>query len=546
MRVRNYLIILLLGYSVCGLTVFFMLNAIHRGEAQLSDQVSESKLILRDIDGLERNFSHWMLLSDLVLGADESYLCNGALKLGNEVNSILQTLATEVNPAYQTSVLEIQDFSNRQKDRLLKSRSLVHSDRQSKLDELLTQMDADSEIAIGSLESLKTSILTVFEQQESQLDASLSNRQAAIRICLLGFLGSALLLWLWISSIVSQPISMLAQQSRIKDESERNFKLRATAPYEVRQLADSFSELVGDLEYQIEEHKKTQIERGKLHRKLMDASRRAGMADVASEVLHNVGNVLNSMNVSATVIRNSLRDSLVPKLVFANRQFLKHKDDYGHYLEKDEKGKHFPAALDYMSDTLVADRETYQEETKQLIKNIAHVRDAIRRQLSMSRDKGVIETFPLSELIHECISINKDKANRLNAFFSVECPETLNLVTDRHKLQQVLINLIANALDSVGEDLTESGRVKVIANHESEMVELSVVDNGVGIPEQNLTKVFQQGFTTKVKGHGFGLHSCALTAQALGGILNVTSDGPGHGSSFQLVIPLKQLELCTV
>ena len=317
MRVRNYLIILLLGYSVCGLTVFFMLNAIHRGEAQLSDQVSESKLILRDIDGLERNFSHWMLLSDLVLGADESYLCNGALKLGNEVDSILQTLATEVNPAYQTSVLEIQDFSNRQKDRLSKSRSLVHSDRQSKLDELLTQMDADSEIAIGSLESLKTSILTVFEQQESQLDASLSNRQAAIRICLLGFLGSALLLWLWISSIVSQPISMLAQQSRIKDESERNFKLRATAPYEVRQLADSFSELVGDLEYQIEEHKKTQIERGKLHRKLMDASRRAGMADVASEVLHNVGNVLNSMNVSATVIRNSLRDSLVPKLVFA-------------------------------------------------------------------------------------------------------------------------------------------------------------------------------------------------------------------------------------
>ena len=219
MRVRNYLIILLLGYSVCGLTVFFMLNAIHRGEAQLSDQVSESKLILRDIDGLERNFSHWMLLSDLVLGADESYLCNGALKLGNEVDSILQTLATEVNPAYQTSVLEIQDFSNRQKDRLSKSRSLVHSDRQSKLDELLTQMDADSEIAIGSLESLKTSILTVFEQQESQLDASLSNRQAAIRICLLGFLGSALLLWLWISSIVSQPISMLAQQSRIKDES---------------------------------------------------------------------------------------------------------------------------------------------------------------------------------------------------------------------------------------------------------------------------------------------------------------------------------------
>ena len=176
MRVRTYLAFLILGYSICGLTVFYMMNYFHRGESQLADRVSRSKLTLRDVRSLERNFSHWMLLSDLVLGSDESYLCDGAVKLGDEVDSILQTLASQIDSTRQANLIDLQAFSRRQKRRLLQSRNLNTSDRQTKMNELLSQMDSDSEKAIGSLEDLDSEIQAVFELNKSKLNKRLSDQ----------------------------------------------------------------------------------------------------------------------------------------------------------------------------------------------------------------------------------------------------------------------------------------------------------------------------------------------------------------------------------
>ena len=546
MKVRTYLIILILGYSVCGLLVFFLLNTIHQGEARLAKTLGQSKLTLRDIGSLERNVHHWLLLSDLVLGSDESYLCTGALSSGDDVDKILETLMDEISVRHRSHVKTIQEFAERQKIRLIASQSLAHVERQSQLDDLLMQMDTDSESVIVSLEKLESAVSKELEFYQSQLDIKLSRRLLLNGSLLLIFIGSAIALLFWISAIVSRPISTLADQSTIKNNQVRNFVVKSTAPKEVQLLAGSLSELVGDLEYQIQEHKKTQAERAKLHRKLMDASRRAGMADVASEVLHNVGNVLNSLNVSATVIRRSLDKSLVTKLSTANRQFSQHKDDYGQYLQTDPKGKHFPAALDFITGALVTERETHLAESHRLLKNIDHVRNVIQQQLSMSRDSGVVETFCLHDLIEQCIEINHEKSKRFNATITFECPATLNLVTDRHKLQQVLINLVSNAIDALQHRQQGSGLIHIVATSENETVQISVADNGVGIAPENLERVFSQGFTTKANGHGYGLHSCAMTAQVLGGTLNVDSEGDGFGACFRLVIPMSQLELCKI
>ena len=546
MKVRTYLIILILGYSVCGLLVFFLLNTIHQGEARLAKTLGQSKLTLRDIGSLERNVHHWLLLSDLVLGSDESYLCTGALSSGDDVDKILETLMDEISVRHRSHVKTIQEFAERQKIRLIASQSLAHVERQSQLDDLLMQMDTDSESVIVSLEKLESAVSKELEFYQSQLDIKLSRRLLLNGSLLLIFIGSAIALLFWISAIVSRPISTLADQSTIKNNQVRNFVVKSTAPKEVQLLAGSLSELVGDLEYQIQEHKKTQAERAKLHRKLMDASRRAGMADVASEVLHNVGNVLNSLNVSATVIRRSLDKSLVTKLSTANRQFSQHKDDYGQYLQTDPKGKHFPAALDFITGALVTERETHLAESHRLLKNIDHVRNVIQQQLSMSRDSGVVETFCLHDLIEQCIEINHEKSKRFNATITFECPATLNLVTDRHKLQQVLINLVSNAIDALQHSEQGSGLIHIVATSENETVQISITDNGIGISPENLEKVFSQGFTTKANGHGYGLHSCAMTAQVLGGTLNVDSQGDGFGACFRLVIPLSQLELCKI
>jgi len=544
-KVQSYLILLILGYSAFGLIVFRLLNTLHRNEAQLLDNVNRSQLVLRDVKSLESNFTHWMLLSDLVLGADESYLCDGAVKLGDKVDSLLEHLHTEVSSICQTNVRALRQFSARQIKRLHESRSLNGPNREPALNELLARMDTDSEQAIDSLEKLDQETRAVLAHNKTARAQSLSRRNFTFRILLLSFLICAVSLWLWVSSIVSHPISMLADQSRIKDNSTRNFQVKSTAPYEVQQLASALSTLVGDLEYQIQEHKKTQADRARLHHKLMDASRRAGQADVASEVLHNVGNVLNSMNVSADVIRNSLKKSLAPKLAIASQQLFEHSDDYRNYLEENERGKHFPEVLGFISGTMVDDRELHVKEIELLLKNISHVRNIIQRQLSSSPGQGVIEMFCLSELIEECISVNRPKANQIAAVVTLQCSGTLNIETDRHKLQQVLINLISNALDAIRERSPKFGEVRVVVDHDDD-VEICVTDNGIGIAKENFEKIFQQGFTTKANGHGFGLHSCAMTAQVLGGNLKATSQGLGLGASFKLVIPLRKAELCKV
>ena len=67
---------------------------------------------------------------------------------------------------------------------------------------------------------------------------------------------------------------------------------------------------------------------------------------------------------------------------------------------------------------------------------------------------------------------------------------------------------------------------------------ISVADNGIGIPAENLTRIFAHGFTTRKHGHGFGLHSSALAASEMGGALRVQSDGHGCGATFTIELPL--------
>ena len=71
------------------------------------------------------------------------------------------------------------------------------------------------------------------------------------------------------------------------------------------------------------------------------------------------------------------------------------------------------------------------------------------------------------------------------------------------------------------------------------MLEIEVEDNGCGIRDEDLQRIFHHGFTTKKNGHGFGLHVSANAATEMGAKLHVHSDGPGRGASFFLDIPLE-------
>jgi signal transduction histidine kinase len=117
-------------------------------------------------------------------------------------------------------------------------------------------------------------------------------------------------------------------------------------------------------------------------------------------------------------------------------------------------------------------------------------------------------------------------------------PES-RVVIDRHKTLQILVNLISNAKHAVEATESQKGRIVLLAHLESDdkMIRMEVVDDGIGIPQENMVKIFHHGFTTKKNGHGFGLHGCALAAKQMGGTLTAASEGVGRGAMFSLLVP---------
>jgi len=269
------------------------------------------------------------------------------------------------------------------------------------------------------------------------------------------------------------------------------------------------------------------------------------MAEVASEVLHNVGNVLNSLNVSVALTRKQLVTSAVKKLVIARDALKKNEDDLAGFLTTSKRGRHFPGALDVVTNQLVNENRKYLEESELLLENINHVRSIINTQQTFARSGGVVQSFCLAEAIQSAVRILAESLGKHRIEVDVECPQTLNLTTDKDKLKQVLVNLIANARDAIMEN-SQGGTIFISVIEIDGSIQLSVRDTGAGILKEDMKNLFAHGFTTKETGHGFGLHSCALAAQVMGGSLSAKSEGRGLGATFVLTIPKEQAELCKV
>lgn len=281
----------------------------------------------------------------------------------------------------------------------------------------------------------------------------------------------------------------------------------------------------------------------KLNRQLVDASRSAGMADVATGVLHNVGNVLNSVSVSATVVANRLRQSKVSKL---SRVALMMRERNGHlaeYLTADPKGKLIPEFISTVSDELAGEQRELIGKMEMVGQHIEHIKEIVAMQQSYAKVSGAFENLPVRELVEDAIRINATAFERHHIELVREFGSNIPPVcVDRHKFLQIFINLLRNAKHAVEEVKEEERRLIIRVDADSpDWVKLVVIDNGIGIPPENLNKIFNHGFTTKKDGHGFGLHSGANAAKEMGGKLTGFSQGPGRGAEFTLLLPVAKI-----
>ena len=273
--------------------------------------------------------------------------------------------------------------------------------------------------------------------------------------------------------------------------------------------------------------------------KLLETSRLAGMAEVATGVLHNVGNVLNSVNVSAGLVVEKLRRSKAPKLAKAAALLTSHNGDLGEYLRSDPNGQKLPGYLAKLGEFFVAENTELLNEVDQLSRNIEHIKEVVAMQQSYAKVSGVFENLHAHQLVEDAIAMNMGAFVRHGVLVDRQFSAVPLIRVDRHKVLQILINLIRNAkyaLDDV--ERTDKRMAIVIFAPNEGSVHIVVSDNGIGISPENLTRIFAHGFTTREGGHGFGLHSGALAARSMGGSITVESAGIGQGATFTLELPV--------
>jgi PAS domain S-box-containing protein len=290
----------------------------------------------------------------------------------------------------------------------------------------------------------------------------------------------------------------------------------------------------------ITEQKQAASELEKMHKQLLETSRQAGMAEVATGVLHNVGNVLNSLSVSVTLVGSQLRRSDITNLRRATAILREKNGGLAEFLTTDPKGKLLPEYLGLAADQLVEDQTQMVAEMDSVGQHIEHIKQIVTMQQSYAKVSGAFENVPVATLVEDALQMNAAAFNRHQVRVVRDIARDVPAVcVDRHKVLQILINLFSNAKYAMDAQNPPNKQLVIqVEKAAPDRVKILVRDNGIGIAADHLVKIFTSGFTTKKDGHGFGLHSGANAAREIGGSLAAQSEGIGCGATFILELPV--------
>ena len=271
---------------------------------------------------------------------------------------------------------------------------------------------------------------------------------------------------------------------------------------------------------------------------LVAAARRAGMAEIATNVLHNIGNVLNSVTVSATLVTTTVQNSKSATLSDIVALLDENAADLPGFFDRDARAKLVPRYLELLANTLQEEQRRVLDDLARLTASVQHIMEIVAMQQSYAGVSGpVIEIIRVQDLVDDALRMDADSLTVVKDIADI--PE---LPLDKHRMLLIMVNLIKNAKQAMGGQEAGPSQIQLKVDlTEGPRLRVQVKDEGEGIAPENLTRIFSHGFTTRRDGHGFGLHSCALAAMEMGGKLTADSDGPGRGATFTLEVPVVAL-----
>jgi two-component system NtrC family sensor kinase len=281
----------------------------------------------------------------------------------------------------------------------------------------------------------------------------------------------------------------------------------------------------------------------KANQELRDMSRLAGMAEAATGVVHNVGNVLNGVNVSTNLIAQGLRKFKVDHLRKLCDLLKAHADTLPDFLTQPQ-GRQLVPFLEALYRDQLANQTHMLDEVASLEQCVGHIKEIVSIQQSYATMRGLVEDIEVDKIVEDALKMSQGAFLRYGVTLRREFTPNPKITGERGKILQILHNLLRNAKHALDESTTIEKAIVIRIEAGAEgMVRVVVQDNGVGILPENLTRIFAQGFTTRKGGHGFGLHSAANAAKEMRGSLHAESEGLGTGASFALELPVAQARI---
>jgi len=266
-------------------------------------------------------------------------------------------------------------------------------------------------------------------------------------------------------------------------------------------------------------------------------SYKVGAGQVATGILHNIGNILNSINISIQNLSEMAKNSKIPKLLKANALFHENKARIGQYIYEDKAGRHLPDFYSGIGEFMKHDNDRMNDELEELKNHLKLVKELIGSQQSYARCFTGKQEASVKELLNDVLKIEKMSIMKHQIRVDIQCPDDAVIFVDRSKALHVLVNLLKNGRDAMVAANSE-GHFIIKAELKNNSMMITIKDNGVGLNAEQASKLFSFGFTTKLDGHGFGLFTCLQLMEEMDGKIYVTSEGLGTGATFHCEFPI--------
>lgn len=270
------------------------------------------------------------------------------------------------------------------------------------------------------------------------------------------------------------------------------------------------------------------------YKKLVDHAQREGIADIATNILHNIGNILNSISVSVHLMEECAKSEVTEDIIKAGRLLQENMNHLEEFISEGGKGKKLMKF--YLSLGRTADKMQKQilYNLDRLKKKTEAINEVVFAQQSYAGADEKLEELYVETILADALKLNQDDLDKFGIKVEKNILSNFKVVVNRAKLFFIIFNIISNAKDAMTAASVREKRLTVSMGEDDTGDYVKISDTGIGIPEDLLGRIFEYGFSTKSGKYGYGLYSCASYIAEIGGSISAHSDGEGKGAVFVL------------